>query len=410
MLCEASGGIDNVKEPSGGATAPRWRRALVVLLAIGLAGLAAWAIHARLGGKGTTPAIHASHDAAAVPVLAVAAEKRDVPIYLEGLGTVEAFNSVTVKPQVDGRLDEVLFREGQEVKKGDLLARIDARPFAIQLQEARAAQSRDSASARDARLTLDRLQALLQKGIATQQQVDDQRAVLATAEAALRGDDAQIASANLQLDYAQIKSPIDGVTGVRLVDAGNVVRASDANGIVLVTQVNPIAVMFTLPEDDLARAKKALAAGSVDVVAFARDGTKLAEGRVSLIDNQINVQTATIRLKAVFDNDQRLLWPNQFVNARMLLSTQKDALVVPAAAIVHGPDGTMVYVVGTDDTVKTSPVAIDTTQGDIVVLRSGVAPGDRVVTEGQYQLKPGSKVSIRPAGTATSSAAGTPAR
>lgn len=378
------------------------RRVLLWMIGVAAIAFTVWGVRARVKAKGAgRPGAQAAQDERVVPVVAAKAEKRDLPIYLEGLGTVTAFNTVTIKSQVEGRLEEVLFHEGQDVKKGDLLARIDARPFAIQLQEAQAAQARDTTTLKNAKSTLDRTIGLVANGLATQQQADDQRTVVGTAEANLRGDAAQIASANLELDYARIKSPIDGVTGVRQVDAGNIVHPTDASGIVVITQLDPIAVFFTLPEDELPEVQKQLSERKVRVEAFGRDGaTKLGEGDVVLIDNQINQATATIRLKAQFDNPSRTLWPNQFVKARMLLRTEKDALVIPAEAIVRGPKGTLVYVIGANDTVTPRSVEIESTQGEVVVLRSGLEAGERVVTEGQNQLKPGAKVSTKGKGAA----------
>ncbi len=388
-------------------SSPILRRVVQAVLGLLLIALLIWGFRAYTLSRATKAAGQAAgakgQEDRTVPVVAATVEKRDLPIFLEGLGTVAAFNTVTMKSQVDGRLDEVLFREGQDVKKGDLLARIDSRPFAIELQQAQAALARDAATAKNARGTLERLTSLIQNGLATQQQVDDQRMMLGQAEGNLSADQAQIANAQLQLDYARIKSPIDGVTGVRQVDAGNVVHPNDQNGIVVITQLNPIAVFFTLPEENLARVSKELAQGEVTVEALGgENATKLGEGRVVLIDNQINSTTATIRLKAIFPNADRQLWPNQFVKARMLLRTQKDALVIPAEAVQRGPKGTMVYVIGADDTVKPRPVEIDSNQGDVAIVKSGLEAGERVVSEGQNQLKPGSRVSTKGAGGAAS--------
>jgi multidrug efflux system membrane fusion protein len=378
----------------------------VVLLA-----LVFFVVRARTSSKGAAagkpaPSGSAGPEDRVVPVTAAKVELRDLPIYLEGLGTVTALNTVTIKSQVEGRLDEILFKEGQDVKKGDVLARIDPRPFAIQLEQAQAAQARDGVTLKNAKATLDRTLGLLANGLATQQQADDQKAQVGTAEAAVRADQAAISSATLELDYARIKSPIDGVTGVRLVDAGNIVHPTDANGIVVITQLDPVAVFFTLPEEELPRVSKELAKRKLTVEAYARDGTtKLGEGEVLLVDNQINQQTATIRLKATLRNPDRQLWPNQFVKARMLLRTQERALVIPSEAIVRGPKGSIVYVIGKDDTVKPRPVEIDAVEGDITIVRSGLEAGERVVTEGQNQLKPGAKVATKGKGAPGASSA-----
>jgi len=382
--------------------------ALVILLGGGLAVRMRFQSDARAA---------TGRDAAAteriIPVLAATVAQQDVPIYLDGLGTVTAFNTVTVKPQVDGRLDSVVFREGQEVKKGDLLAQIDPRPFLNKLHQAQAAMARDQAVRRGHRQSLDRAVALQKEGLATQQQIDDARAAADQDTATLQSDQALIEGARLDLDYARITAPADGVTGVRLIDAGNVVRAGDATGLVVIAQVDPIAVIFTLPQDDLPRIVAAMAEGKIRVDARSRDGEKkLAEGDLALVDNQINAATSTIRLKATFPNHDKALWPNQFVKARLLLTTRKGARVVPASVIQRGPQGSFAYVIGEGDKVQVRPVEIETTEGDHVLIASGLEVGDRVVVEGQSQLKPGARVAVKtpnPAGSAApASSAGAP--
>jgi membrane fusion protein, multidrug efflux system len=324
---------------------------------------------------------------------------RDVPITLEGLGTVTAYKTVNVRTQVDGRLDKVVFREGQTVKRGELLAQIDPRPFEILLHQGQAAMARDEGQLHGAERNLERYQAVVEKQLIPQQQVDDQRALVEQYGGAVQGDKVQVENARLQLDYARIKSPIDGVTGVRQVDPGNLVHASDANGIVVVTQLDPIAVLFTLPEDDLPRVAPAQAAAPLTVDALSRDGTQtLATGKLELVDNQINQSTATIRLKAIFPNPQHTLWPNQFVKARLRLDVHKGALVIPAVAIQRGPQGVFVYVVGADDKAQSRPVTLDVLVGDEAIMAKGLQVGDQVVIEGQSQLRPGSKVVSRAGG------------
>jgi membrane fusion protein, multidrug efflux system len=333
-----------------------------------------------------------------VPVLTAQVQQRDLPIYLDGLGTVAAAKTVTVRPQVDGRLESVLFREGQVVRAGQMLAQIDPRPFRVQLQQAQGALARDSAQLRAARDLLQRDRELLRLQLVSQQEVDNQAGLVGQYEGAVAIDQAQIASARLNLDYARIASPIDGVTGVRLVDPGNLVRASDASGIVVLTQMDPISVMFTLPQDYLSQVAQQMELRALAVEAWSRDGeTKLGTGELLVIDNQINQSTATMRLKATFANPQRLLWPNQFVKARLLLTVHKGAIVVPATAVQRGPEGTFAYVVGADQTVQPRPIEIDLTQGELAAIARGLSPGEVVVADGASALRPGAKVAARPA-------------
>src|SRR5882724_6389279 len=335
----------------------------------------------------------------AVPVVVATVQRRDVPIYLDGLGNVTAFKTVTVRCQVDGRLDQVLFKEGEPVKAGELLARIDPRPFQNQLQQALGALERDRAQLEGARRNFERYRQLAAKKLIPQQQADDQAATVGQFEGAVRVDQAAIDLARLNLDYANIKSPLDGVTGVRLVDAGNLVHASDANGLVVITQLDPIAVLFSLPQDELPRVMGELNKGAMTVEAWNRDGTqKLATGQLSLVDNQINAATATMRLKATLPNPQRLLWPNLFVKARLLVTVRKDALVVPSTVPQRGPDGTFAYVVQPDQTVQPRPIEVEQTAGDIAVVTKGLSEGEQVVADGQNQLRAGSKVMPRQIG------------
>ena len=383
---------------------PRWALAIVVVALV--AAVAVWFARARSGaaGKGSGGAQAGGPAAAAqrpVPVSVAAVARRDVPIWLEGLGNVVAYQTVTVKSQVDGRLDQVLFREGQAVRKGDVLAQIDPRPFQAQLKQAEGALERDEAQLKSARLDLARYRALAAEKLIPQQQADQQIATVGQLEGAVRIDEAAIATARLNLDYARITSPVDGVTGIRVVDAGNVIHAADQNGLVVVTQLDPIAVIFTLPQDDLTPIATAHAGGPLAVDVYARDATtQLGSGRLTVIDNQINQATSTIRLKAVVPNPKRLLWPNQFVNARLRLGTHQDAVVLPASAVQRGPSGMFVYVVGADATVAPKPIELEATVGDVAVVKKGVSEGDRVVTEGQNLLRPGAKVAPREPGKA----------
>jgi membrane fusion protein, multidrug efflux system len=360
------------------------------------------------GGKGPGGADRA------VPVLLAEAVTRDVPIYLDGLGTVTAYKTVNVRSQVDGRLDKVVFREGQPVKKGQVLAEIDPRPFQILLKQGEAALTRDKAQLAGAKRDLDRYEAVGGQHLLPQQQIDDQRALVEQLTGTVMNDEATIANARLQLDYAKIKSPIDGVTGVRLVDPGNIVHAADTTGIVVVTQMDPIAVLFTLPQDDLPDVAKQQAQGALQVTAQNRDGSQnLGVGQLELIDNQINQGTATMRLKAIFPNPDRALWPNQFVKARLRLSVRAGALVVPAVAVQRGPQGAFVYVANGEQA-EARNVTVDRIEGEDALIASGLKPGEKVVREGQSQLRPGAKLAARenpgtpPAGGATPHAGGAP--
>lgn len=368
--------------------ANRW--VMIVVGAVVLAG-GGYVLHQRQ--KASTTTTNAPPPERVIPVPVAAVVQKDVPVWLEGLGNATPIATVNVKTLVDGRLDSVNFKEGQLVKKGDLLAQVDPRPFQIALHTAEATLARDSAQLRDARLNLDRYRTLRSQNLIAQQQVDDQQALADQYEATTHSDQAQIESAKLNIDYAHIVSPIDGVTGVRLVDPGNIVHASDQTYIVIITQLDPMAVLFNLPEDDLPRVQQQLAKGQIPVEAYSRDGlTKLATGQLALVDNEVNAATATIRLKALFPNKDRSLWPSEFVKARLLLETAKDARVAPATAVQRGPSGTFAYVVAADNTVSVRPIEVLSTQGDDALIAKGLEVGERVVTDGQNQLRPGAKI------------------
>jgi multidrug efflux system membrane fusion protein len=342
---------------------------------------------------------------APVPVEVAAASTADVPVYLEGLGTVQAFNTVTVKTRVDGQIQKVSFLEGQQVKAGDLLVQIDPRPFQAAYDQVVAKKAQDEAQLANAKLDLDRFMTLLKTNAVGRQQADTQRALVSQLEAAVRADDAAIEAAKVQLDYTTITSPIDGITGIRLVDQGNIVHATDTTGIVVVTQLQPISVVFSLPEDHLKSVSQAMAQGPVVVLAQSRDGkTELDRGTLLLVDNQIDQTTGTLRLKATFPNPQNALWPGQFVNVRLLLRTDHNVLTVPSAAVERGPAGLFTYVVKPDSTVEMRTVTVGQDTGTIAVVDSGLATGDRVVTAGQYRVQPGALVKIGTAVSATSAA------
>ncbi len=363
---------------------------LVVVLLIVRARGRAGARSAGPGGPGA--------EARPVSVLTTTVVARDVPIYLDGLGNVVPNFTVTVRTQVDGRLDRVVFTEGQVVHPGDVLALVDPRPFLIQLHTGEANLFRDTAQLRDARLNLERYRLLAAKDLAPQQQVDDQQALADTYEGNVKADRTQIESAQLNLDYARIRSPIEGLAGIRQVDPGNIVHPGDATGIVVITQLDPISVVFTLPQDDLQRVLKELAVTTLPVDALSRNGAqKLGHGDLAFVDNQVNVTTGTIRLKAVFKNPESKLWPSLFVKARVLLMTRKGVTVVPSSVVQRGPQGMFAYVVGADQTVAVRKVDIDSTQGEQSIIAAGLAVGETVVSDGQNQLRPGAKVAGRPA-------------
>jgi multidrug efflux system membrane fusion protein len=336
-----------------------------------------------------------------VPVTLATVQRRDVPIYLEGLGSVAAYRTVNVHSLVDGRLVRVAFVEGSTVKKGDLLAEVDPRPFTIQLHQAEAALARDEAQLRGAERNLARYAAVSAERLIPEQQTDDQRATVEGLRGTVAADRAQIESARLNLGYARIVSPIDGVTGVRQVDQGNIVHPADPGGIVVVAQMDPIAVLFTLPQDDLPRLARAQAKGHVPVEARSRDGEgpPLAKGELALIDNQINQSTATLRGKAVFANPDHTLWPNQFVKTRVLVDERRGVVVIPSVAIQRGPKGAFVYVVGAGDAAVERAVQVDAIEGSEAIVTSGLEAGEKVVIEGQSQLRPGTKVAVRTTGS-----------
>jgi len=329
-----------------------------------------------------------------VPVAVATARRMDLPVYLSGLGSVTPSNSVSIKTRVDGQLTEVAFKEGQQVQKGQLLAVIDPRPFEVQLQQAQATLFKDQAQLRDAKLNLQRFKDLLKEsGAVSQQQVDTQAALVDQLDGSTRNDEATINSAKLQITYCHITAPISGRIGLRLVDVGNIVHASDANPLLIITQLQPIAVLFSLPEDQLQTVAQHMKAGTLTVEAYSRDDqTKLATGQLGTIDNQIDQTTGTGRLKATFQNKDSSLWPNQFVNARLLLESRKNAVVVPSAAIQRGPQGTFAYVVKADKTAEVRQVTVSLAQGNLSAIGQGLAEGEIVVTDGQDKLKAGMTV------------------
>ncbi len=350
----------------------------------------------------------------AVSVAVATVQKQDIPVYLTGLGSVTAFNTANIKSRVDGQIMRVNFKEGQTVKEGELLIVIDPRPFEVQLEQMQAQLFKDQATLRDAKLNLDRYTTLIPSGSIAQQQVDTQKSLVDQLDGQVRTDQAQINNAKLQIIYCNITAPFTGRVGLRQVDPGNIVHAADTNPMLILTQLQPIAVIFTLPEDQLQSVAKHMKTSTLEVDAFSRDDqTKLAVGKLLTIDNQIDQTTGTAKLKAVFDNKDDQLWPNQFVNANLLLETRKNSTTLPTAAILRGPQGAFVYAVKPDKTVEARNVTISLTQGNTTVVTSGVNPGDMLVTDGQDKLQTGSKIEPRsnapsgtPPGTNTGSAPG----
>jgi len=329
-----------------------------------------------------------------VPVVVATAQHGDLPVYFNGLGTVTAFNTVTVHTRVDGQLISVAFKEGQMVQKGQVLAEIDPRPFQVILEQAQGALAKDTAQRKDAQTNLERYKLLYGEGVIPKQQMDTQASQVGQFDGAIKTDEATIDSAKLQLSFTHVTAPLSGRIGLRLVDAGNMVHAADPNGLLVITQLQPISVVFSLPQDQLPQvATKLHAGGNLPVEAFDRDNTaKIATGTLASIDNQIDTTTGTYKLKAMFTNNDNVLFPNQFVNIHLLVDTKKNLTIVPTAAIQRGPQGTYVYAVDNTNTVKIHNITIAQTTNDSVGLSAGINPGDIVVIDGQDKLQDGSKV------------------
>ena len=329
-----------------------------------------------------------------VPVVSAKAAKKDMPIYLDGLGTVQAISLVTVHVRVDGELKKVTFTEGQDVRKGDILAQIDPDPYQTTYDQAVAKITQDQATLDNAILDLKRYTTLAADNISSQQQFDTQKNLVSQFEGLLGADKAALSNAAVQLNYATVRAPIDGRTGIRQVDAGNIVHSNDTNGLVVITQLRPIGVLFTLQEQTLWDIQQQMKQGQLSVLVVDRDNTNvLARGKLSVIDNEIDTTTATIKLKAVFPNDDLRLWPGQFVNTRLLLTTRKNAIVVPAPVVQRGPDGAYAFVIKTNDVVEVRKITVyPQFEGGLAVVESGLKPGEKVVVDGQYKLQAGSKV------------------
>jgi multidrug efflux system membrane fusion protein len=341
----------------------------------------------------------------AIAVDVATALPADVPVYLEGLGTVQAFYTVTITARVDGQIEKVAFREGQDVKKGALLVQIDPRPYQAALGVAIAARDKDRALLANAHRDLERYALLEPEDLASKQTVDTQRSLIAQLSAQVKGDEAAVDNARTQLDYSSIRSPIDGRTGIRQVDPGNNVHAADSSGMVVVAQIEPISVIFSLPEEQFGELSAALARGPVTATALSRDNKQeLDTGTVALIDNQIDQTTGTLRVKATLPNKERHLWPGEFVNVRVLAQTRRQALTIPASALERGPDGLFTYIVQADSTIKVADLIVGQQTGNVVVIEKGLQAGDKVVASNQYRLQPGAR--IRANGTASQAAAG----
>jgi multidrug efflux system membrane fusion protein len=366
------------------------RRAIGVAVILALAAIVAvW----RLSSGVETPPAGAQTPPPSIPVTAGTVVARDVPVFLHGIGTVQAYNSVAIKSRVDGQIVRVDFKEGQDVKEGDPLFQIDPRPYQAALEQAQAAKQKDEAQLAGAKLDLERYSKLLGTGYQTRQSYDNQTALVAQLQAAIKGDEAQIDTAKLNLSYADIRAPIDGRLGARLVDKGNLVHASDNTPLVMITEVKPIFVSFTLPQEALDEVRENNEKSPLVVAAYSGDDKKLlAEGKLTLIDNAIDQATGTIHLKARFDNEDERLWPGQFVNLRVIVSTRTKVATVPSQTVQNGPNGHYAYVIKPDNTVERRPVEVASVQDGIAVVTKGLAPGERVVVDGQYRLTDGARV------------------
>lgn len=370
---------------------------LLILLLLAGAGYAAWYFRppppeasgpGGKGGRGGKPG-----DMPPVPVVEGRVIRKDTPIYVDGLGNVQGYNTVTVRSRVDGQLDKILFTEGQEVHAGDILVQLDPKPFQAALEQAKAKKKQDEAQLDNARLDLTRNITLLDQKAVPQQKVDTQKALVSQLEATVNADQAGVDSAQVQLNYATIASPIDGRAGLRLVDQGNVVHAGDANGLVVISQLQPIFVVFTLPERNLPAIQREMAKGPLEVLAQGRDNEELlGEGTLTVVDNQIDITTGTIKLKATFPNTNKQLWPGQFINARLKLTTRKAGIVVPASVVQRGPDKTYAFVIKDDQTVEMRSIKVDQFEDGEALIKEGLNEGERVVVDGQYRLQPGSRV------------------
>jgi len=369
-------------------------RRLVLITALLLAGAAAILADTRWWVPSISQSVARGGGGPATPVMTDQAIRADVPIFLTGLGTVQAFNSVLIKSRVDGQIVKIRYEEGKDVRAGDVLIEIDRAPFEAALALAQANKLKDEAQRDNARVDFDRYANLAKTGASTTQQLDTTRALVAQTEASVKADQALIDMAQVQLNYSTIRSPIDGRVGTRLVDAGNIVRATDTTGIVTINQIHPIFVSFALPSDSLPQLRAQLKGDDVIVTALSRDGQVLATGVLAVIDNQINPATGTINYKAKFDNGDDALWPGQFVNLRIQLAIRRNVIAVPVTAVQQGPNGSYAFVVGNDRTVQKRPLKVGALNKTTAIIDDGLQPGEQIVTDGQYRIQAGSKVEV----------------
>jgi multidrug efflux system membrane fusion protein len=368
-------------------------RRSVLIITLLVAGAAAVLADTRWWGSSNSQSV-ARGGGVAIPVMTDRARHADVPIFLTGLGTVQAFNSVLIKSRVDGQIVKIRFEEGRDVHAGDVLIEIDQAPFEAALAQAQANELKDQAQLDNARRDLGRYTSLAKTGASSTQQLDTTEALVDQLEASIKADQALVDTAQVQLNYATIRSPIDGRVGTRLVDPGNIVRATDTTGIVTVNQIHPIFVSFALPADSLPQLRAGSKTGDVIVTALDRDGQALATGVLAVIDNQINPATGTINYKAKFENGDDVLWPGQFVNLRIQLATRRNVIAVPVTAVQQGPDGTYAFVVGDDLTVQKRSIKVGARNKTTAIIDDGLQPGEQIVTDGQYRIQAGSKVEV----------------
>jgi multidrug efflux system membrane fusion protein len=393
-----------LRESARGQGSSRGRVWIFLLLVVSAAG-GWWYFHTR-GAQANSAAAGASvpgsaanggPPAIAVPVVVATAHRGDLPVYFNGLGTVTAFNTVTVRSRVDGQIVKINFTEGQNVTEGDALIEIDPRPYQVQLEQAEGQLAKDQAQLKDMQVDYERYQLLFKEGVIPKQQLDTQQAQVGTYEGAIKADKATIDNAKLQITYSHITAPIGGRVGLRLVDIGNIVHATDTNGLLVITQLQPIAVLFSLPQDQLPEVvAKMRSSRQMTVEAFDRDNSeKIATGKLLTIDNQIDTTTGTYKLKAVFDNPKNELFPNQFVNVHLLVDTKKNVVLVPTTAILRGPQGTYVFAVNAGNAVAVKNVKVSDTTGAVAGISAGLGDGDVVVIDGQDKLKEGTVVDPR---------------